>query len=92
MAFSQNSIVAAGCDKRIIAYGREGRSFQHFDYSREEDEHEFTCAVSSPSGQSIVIGSFDKYEMYIVLDMYNCMMLNHTRLYNGYKYIDEIIS
>lgn len=21
-----------------------------------------------------------------------CMMLNHTRLYNGYKYIDEIIS
>lgn len=60
LAFSQNSIVAAGCDKRIIAYGREGRSFQHFDYSREEDEHEFTCAVSSPSGQSIVIGSFDK--------------------------------
>ncbi|KAK3091661.1 hypothetical protein FSP39_021624, partial [Pinctada imbricata] len=60
LAFTQNSIVAAGCDKRIIAYGREGRSFQHFDYSREENEHEFTCAVSSPSGQSIVIGSYDK--------------------------------
>lgn len=60
LAFSQNAIVAAGCDKRIIAYGRDGRSFQHFDYSREDDEHEFTVAVCSPSGQSVVIGSFDK--------------------------------
>lgn len=60
LAYSQNAIVAAGCDKRIIAYGRDGRSFQHFDYSRDADEHEFTVAVCSPSGQSIVIGSFDR--------------------------------
>lgn len=60
LAFSQSAIVAAGCDKRIIAYGRDGRSFQHFDYSREDNEHEFTTAVCSPSGQSVVIGSFDK--------------------------------
>lgn len=60
LAFSQNAIVAAGCDKRIIAYGRDGRSFQQFDYSREDDEHEFTVAVCSPSGQSVIIGSFDK--------------------------------
>ncbi|XP_063414390.1 intraflagellar transport protein 172 homolog isoform X2 [Mytilus trossulus] len=60
LAFSQNSIVAAGCDKRIIAYGRDGRSFQHFDFSREDDEHEFTIAVCSPSGQSVVVGSFDR--------------------------------
>ena len=61
LAYSQNAIVAAGCDKRIIAYGREGRSFQHFDYSRDDDEHEFTVAVCSPSGQSIVVGSYDRY-------------------------------
>ncbi|XP_012943117.1 intraflagellar transport protein 172 homolog isoform X1 [Aplysia californica] len=60
LAFSQNAIVAAGCDKRIIAYGRDGRSFQHFDYSREDDEHEITVAVCSPSGQNVVLGSFDK--------------------------------
>lgn len=60
LAFSQNSIVAAGCDKRIIAYGRDGRSFQHFDFSRDDDEHEFTIAVCSPSGQSVVVGSFDR--------------------------------
>ena len=61
LAFSQNAIVAAGCDKRIIAYGRDGRSFQHFDYSREDDEHEFTVAVCSPSGQNVVVGSYDKW-------------------------------
>ncbi|BFY99323.1 hypothetical protein BsWGS_02362 [Bradybaena similaris] len=60
LAFSQNAVVAAGCDKRITAYGRDGRSFQHFDYSREDNEHEFTVAVCSPSGQNVVIGSFDK--------------------------------
>ncbi|KAK3595246.1 hypothetical protein CHS0354_010853 [Potamilus streckersoni] len=60
LAYSQNAIVAAGCDKRIIAYGRDGRSFQHFDYSRDDDEHEFTTAICSPSGQSIVLGSFDR--------------------------------
>lgn len=60
LAFSQNAVVAAGCDKRIVAYGRDGRSFQQFDYSREDDEHEFTVAVCSPSGQSVVIGSYDK--------------------------------
>ncbi|KAH9500287.1 hypothetical protein Btru_073626 [Bulinus truncatus] len=60
LAYSQNAIVAAGCDKRIIAYGRDGRSFQQFDFSRDVDEHEFTVAVCSPSGQNVVIGSFDK--------------------------------
>jgi len=46
-----SSIVAAGCDKRIVAYGNEGRVLQHFDYSKE-DEKEFTVALCSPSGQS----------------------------------------
>jgi intraflagellar transport protein 172 len=43
-----------------MAYGRDGRIFQQFDYSREENEHEFTNAICSPSGQSIVIGSYDR--------------------------------
>ena len=37
-----------------------GRIMQQFDYSREDDEREFTCAVCSPSGQSVVVGSFDR--------------------------------
>ncbi|XP_041357336.1 intraflagellar transport protein 172 homolog isoform X2 [Gigantopelta aegis] len=64
LVYSQNAIVAAGCDKRIIAYGRDGRSFQHFDYSREDDEHEFTTAICAPGGQSVVFGSFDRLRVF----------------------------
>ena len=38
---------------------------QQFDYSREDDEREFTCAICSPSGQSIVVGSFDRLKLTI---------------------------
>lgn len=60
LAWGNNSIVAAGCDKRIFAYDRTGRIMQQFDYTRDDDEHEFTCAVCSPSGQSVVVGSYDR--------------------------------
>ena len=59
-----SSIMAAGCDKRIVAYGKEGHILQNFDYSKDEDEKEFGVAVSSPSGQSIVIGSFDRLRVF----------------------------
>ena len=55
-----SSIMAAGCDKRIVAYGKEGKVLQSFDYSRDDSEKEFTVAVCSPSGQSVVVGSFDR--------------------------------
>jgi len=51
--------MAGGCDKKVFAYGRDGRIQQQFDYSRE-DEHEFTNAICSPGGQSIVFGSYDR--------------------------------
>ena len=61
LAWASNSFLAAGCDKRVFAYGRDGRIMQQFDYSRgEDDEHEFTSAICSPSGQSVVIGSYDR--------------------------------
>ena len=61
--------MAAGCDKRIVAYGKEGKVLQNFDYSRDDDEKEFTVAVCSPSGQSVVIGSFDRL---VVLQTLKC--------------------
>ncbi|KAI1241384.1 hypothetical protein IHE44_0009870 [Lamprotornis superbus] len=60
LAWASNSIVAAGCDKKIVAYGKEGSVIQTFDYSRDSSEKEFTTATTSPSGQSIVIGSYDR--------------------------------
>ena len=37
-----------------------GRILQNFDYSKDEDEKEFTVAVCSPSGQSVVVGSYNR--------------------------------
>uniref|UniRef100_A0A2K6G5V0 Intraflagellar transport protein 172 homolog n=1 Tax=Propithecus coquereli TaxID=379532 RepID=A0A2K6G5V0_PROCO len=60
LAWATTSIVAAGCDRRIIAYGKEGQVLQTFDYSRDPQEREFTTAAASPGGQSVVLGSYDR--------------------------------
>ncbi|XP_048371540.1 intraflagellar transport protein 172 homolog [Sphaerodactylus townsendi] len=60
LAWASNSIVAAGCDKKIVAYGKEGHVIQTFDYSRDSSEKEFMVAAANPGGQSVVIGSFDR--------------------------------
>ena len=39
---------------------QEGRLGQQFDYARDDTEKELTTAVCSPSGQSVVVGSFDR--------------------------------
>ncbi|XP_073709088.1 intraflagellar transport protein 172 homolog [Garra rufa] len=64
LAWGTNSIIVAGCDKKIVAYGREGHILQTFDYSRDRSEKEFTAAASSPSGQSIVVGSYDRLRVF----------------------------
>ncbi|KAH0510273.1 Late secretory pathway protein AVL9-like protein [Microtus ochrogaster] len=60
LAWATNSIVAAGCDRRIVACGKEGHVLQAFDYSRDPREREFTTAAASPGGQSVVLGSYDR--------------------------------
>lgn len=52
--------MVGGCDKKVVAYSREGHILQTFDYSRDQTEKEFTVAVASPSGESVVFGSFDR--------------------------------
>jgi len=37
---------------------------QHFDYMKEEGEKEFCSASCSPSGQSVVLGSFDRLRLF----------------------------
>ena len=37
---------------------------QNFDHSMDDDEREFTCAACSPSGQSFVVGSFDRVRVF----------------------------
>ncbi|KAM6915750.1 intraflagellar transport protein 172 homolog [Xenentodon cancila] len=64
LAWGANSIMVGGCDKKVVAYGREGHILQNFDYSRDQTEREFTVAVTSPSGQSVVFGSFDRLRVF----------------------------
>ena len=37
---------------------------QNFDYSHDDNEKEFMCASCSPSGQSFVVGSFDRLRVF----------------------------
>lgn len=60
LAWGTTSIMVGGCDKKVVAYGRDGHLLQTFDYSRDASEKDFTVACSSPSGQSVVFGSFDR--------------------------------
>ncbi|XP_035472779.2 intraflagellar transport protein 172 homolog [Scophthalmus maximus] len=64
LAWGANSILVGGCDKKVVAYGREGRVLQTFDYSRDRTERELTVATTSPSGQSVVIGSYNRLRVF----------------------------
>ncbi|KAI9201990.1 uncharacterized protein BJ171DRAFT_584638 [Polychytrium aggregatum] len=57
-------VVAAGTDRCVVFYDNEGRVAQEFDYSRDDEEQDFTVAEFSPSGQSVVIGSFNRFHIY----------------------------
>lgn len=61
LSWAANSIVVAGCDRKVVVYGRDNRVIQTFDYSRDESEKEFTVSATNPSGQSVVIGSYNRY-------------------------------
>lgn len=56
-----HNLVVAGPDKRVIVLNDAGRIAQQFDHSSEPGEREPSLAIASPSGQSVVIGSYDWY-------------------------------
>ncbi|KAM9339048.1 intraflagellar transport protein 172 homolog [Symphorus nematophorus] len=64
LAWGANSIMVGGCDKKVVAYSREGHVLQTFDYTRDQTEREFTVAATSPSGQSVVFGSYDRLRVF----------------------------
>mmetsp|Transcript_137045 Transcript_137045/g.238278 ORF Transcript_137045/g.238278 Transcript_137045/m.238278 type:complete len:1651 (-) Transcript_137045:230-5182(-) len=56
-------IVAGGNDCKVVFYDRMGSQLQHFGYPMSE-EKEFTCAQFNPSGQCLVVGSWNKFRVY----------------------------
>ena len=60
LAWTPNGYFCAGADRKVVVYGKNGKETQRFDYKNEEKD--FTIATVSPSGQSVVIGSFNRYK------------------------------
>jgi intraflagellar transport protein 172 len=54
------SVVAAGADRVVVFYNNDGRILQQFDFSRDEESTDFTSLEFNPSGQSVVIGGFNR--------------------------------
>ena len=48
----------------MVFYDKEGMVLQRFDYSRDEKEKEFTVAAFNPSGETVVVGSFNRFRIF----------------------------
>ncbi|RLN31787.1 hypothetical protein BBO99_00001824 [Phytophthora kernoviae] len=55
------SIVAAGNDRRVSFYDKDGAQLRTFDYSGDEKCGEFTSSIFNPTGESVVVGNFDSF-------------------------------
>jgi len=58
------SICLAGNDNCVTFYDPDGNYLQQFNYAGEENQKEFTCASFNPSGESVVVGSFNKMHIF----------------------------
>ena len=59
-----NSIAVAGNDNQIIFYTEDGNIENSYDLSDRQDCHEYTCAVSNPTGDAIIFCNYDHLSLY----------------------------
>lgn len=64
IAWPQGGVAVGGCDKKIYFYDNQGRQVKVFDYSRNDTERDFNIAASSPNGQAVAFGGFDRIRIY----------------------------
>uniref|UniRef100_A0A7S0YIK8 Intraflagellar transport protein n=1 Tax=Polytomella parva TaxID=51329 RepID=A0A7S0YIK8_9CHLO len=55
------SIAAAGNDNKVVFYDANGREIRTFDYGAEDGAREFTSAAFNPSGDTVAVGSFNRF-------------------------------
>jgi intraflagellar transport protein 172 len=58
-------ILAAGNDYKVVFYNDIGSHLQTFDYGHDEKLKEFTVARVSPSGDTIAIGNYNKFFVFL---------------------------
>lgn len=64
LSWGYAGIVAAGNDRCVRFWDAEGREGQTFDYGSDPRIKEFTCAAFNPSGESVVLGNFNRFLVY----------------------------
>ena len=57
-------IVAAGNDCKVAFYETTGDCFHRFDYSKDEKVKEFTCAAFNITGETAIVGNFNRFYVY----------------------------
>jgi len=57
-------ILAAGNDGKVAFYENSGDRFSTFDYSKEDKVKEFTCAAFNLTGETAVVGNFNRFYVY----------------------------
>lgn len=58
-------VCAAGNTGKIQFFDMQGRQLQMFDHSRNEGVKEFSSIAFNPSGQTVVLGNFDRFFIYV---------------------------
>ena len=48
----------------MVFYDQEGHQSQQFDYSGDESAKEFAVAQYNPTGDTVVVGAFDRFYIY----------------------------
>eukprot|EP00927_Polykrikos_kofoidii_P024133 TRINITY_DN22013_c0_g1_i2.p1 TRINITY_DN22013_c0_g1~~TRINITY_DN22013_c0_g1_i2.p1 ORF type:complete len:1608 (-),score=419.80 TRINITY_DN22013_c0_g1_i2:44-4867(-) len=64
LSWGYAGIVAAGNDRCVRFWDPEGREAQTFDYGSDPKIKEFTVAAFNPSGESVVLGNFNRFLVY----------------------------
>ncbi len=57
-------IIAGGNELKISFYDNFGNLVQKFDYTNDEKAREFSMAAFNPTGDTVVVGSFNRYYVY----------------------------
>lgn len=48
----------------MVFYDQEGHQSQQFDYSADDSAKEFSVAQYNPTGDTVVVGAFDRFYIY----------------------------
>ncbi len=62
------SIVVAGNDSQVTFYDEDGGEENTFDHTDREECREFTAAATNPTGDSMVLGNFNSFYVYVIID------------------------